>query len=84
MRWPSADAEGRIVYELDGELHIYDTRDNSDRALSITVPADTTTDRPQPVNAADNIENIALSPGGERAAIAARGEIFNVPVWSTG
>ncbi len=33
VRWPSADADGQIVYELDGELHLYDTRSDQDRAL---------------------------------------------------
>jgi tricorn protease len=80
VRWPSADAEGQIVYESDGELHIYDTRDDQDRTLSIAVPADATTTRPQSVNAADNIESLALSPGGERVAIVARGDVFSVPV----
>jgi tricorn protease len=80
VRWPSADAEGQITYELDGELHIYDTRDHRDRALSIVVPADATTSRPQTVNAADNIESIRVSPGGGRAAVAARGDVFSVPV----
>ncbi len=80
VRWPSADAQGQIVYELDGELHIYDTRSNQDRALSITVPADATTTRPQAVNAADNIESHVVSPGGERIAVVARGDVFSVPV----
>ena len=80
VRWPSADAEGQIVYELDGELHIYDVRDDQDRALSILVPADATTSRPQSANAADNIESLALSPGGERVGIVARGDVFSVPV----
>ena len=80
VRWPSADAEGQIIYELDGELHIYDTRSDQDRALSILVPADATTTRPQAVNAADFVESFTLSPGGERVAIVARGDIFSVPV----
>jgi tricorn protease len=80
VRWPSADAEGQIVYESDGELHIYDTRDDRDRALSIVVPVDATTSRPQTVNAADNIESLVVSPGGERVAIVARGDVFSVPV----
>jgi tricorn protease len=80
VRWPSADADGQIVYELDGELHLYDTRNEQDRALSIMVPADTTITRPQAVNAADNIEGFSVSPGGERLAIVARGDIFTVPV----
>jgi len=79
VRWPSADA-GQIVFELDGELHLYDTRSDTDRAVSIAVPADTTISRPQPVNAADFVESVAVSPGGERAAVVARGDIFSVPV----
>ncbi|MGB6306870.1 MAG: S41 family peptidase [Steroidobacteraceae bacterium] len=80
VRWPSADADGQIVYELDGELHLFDTRDGRDRALSITVPADSTTGRPQTANAADNIESLSLSPGGERLGIVARGDVFTVPI----
>lgn len=80
VRWPSADADGQIVYESDGELHIYDTRVDKDRPLAITVPLDATHTRPQPVNAADNIESLALSPRGERVAIVARGDVFSVPV----
>ena len=80
VRWPSADAEGQIVYESDGELRLYDTRDGRDRAISITVPADATTTRSQTVNAADNIEGLTLSPGGERLGLAARGDVFSVPV----
>ncbi len=80
VRWPSADADGDIVYELGGELHIYDTRDGRDRAVSIVVPIDDATRRPQAVNAADNIESVQLSPGGERVLVAARGDIFTLPV----
>jgi tricorn protease len=79
VRWPSADAD-QIVYELDGELHIYDTHSEQERALRITVPIDSTIARPQAVNAADNIEDVAVSPGGERVAITARGDIFSVPI----
>jgi tricorn protease len=80
VRWPSADQDGQIVYESNGELHIYDTRSNQDRGLSINVPADSTATRPQPVNAADNIEGFSLSPGGERVSIVARGDVFSVPI----
>jgi tricorn protease len=80
VRWPSADASGQIVYELGGELHVYDTRDATDRALPIVVPADSTATSPQTVNAADNIESLTLSPGGERVGIVARGDVFSVPV----
>jgi tricorn protease len=80
VRWPSADAEGQIVYELDGVLHLYDTRTSRDRTLDIDVPTDDTTTRAQTVNAADNIEGVALSPIGGRAVIVARGDVFTVPL----
>jgi len=80
VRWPSADALGQIVYEIDGELHIYDASSGADRSLSISVPTDVNASRPLPVNAADNIESHEISPGGERIAIVARGDVFSVPV----
>ncbi len=80
VRWPSADADGQIVYELDGALHIYDTRTGKDRTLDIDVPTDDTSSRPQMINAADNIEGLALSPVGGRIAIVARGDVFTVPL----
>lgn len=80
VRWPSADAEGQIVYELAGELHVLDTQRGGDRAVSVDVPVDSTVRRPHVVNAADNIEGFALSPGGDRAAVAARGDVFTVAV----
>jgi tricorn protease len=80
VRWPSADADGQIVYELDGELHVYDTREGSDRKLAIAVPTDDTTQRPQAVNAADNIESESINPLGERLVVVARGDVFTVPI----
>jgi tricorn protease len=80
VRWPSADADGDIVYELDGELHLYDTRDEQDRPLAITVPVDDTSHRSQAVNAADAFESVSLSPIGGRLAAVARGDVFTVPL----
>jgi tricorn protease len=80
VRWPSADADGQIVYELDGELHLYDTRNDRDRTLAITVPVDDTTRRRETVNAADTFESLSLSPVGGRLAVVARGDVFTVPL----
>ena len=38
VRWASSDNEHQIVYELDGELRVYDIRTKTDRDISITVP----------------------------------------------
>src|SRR5262245_10386347 len=35
VRWPSADADGHIVYESHGELNVFDTRTAASRHLSI-------------------------------------------------
>jgi len=80
VRWPSADREGHIVYELDGELHMYDTKAKKDSAISITVPDDGLARRPSRIQVASFIEDVSLSPKGERVLFCARGDIFTAPV----
>ena len=80
VRWPSSDNRGRIVYELDGELHVHDIGSGSDSKLSITVPDDGLAMRPSRYPAYENIEGVALSPKGERAVFTARGDVFTVPI----
>lgn len=80
VRWPSDDEEGRIVYELGGELQVIDTRTGQSRALSIDVPTDSLYDRPSQVSAAEQIEDAALSPKGERVVFVARGDVFTAPI----
>src|SRR5271165_3829992 len=80
LRWPSSDRESRIVYELNGELQIFDLKSRKSTPISITVPSDELARRPSRVNAGNLIEQFALSPKGERAVFAARGDIFTVPI----
>jgi len=80
VRWPSDDEEGRIVYELGGQLQVLDVRTGASRALEIEVPTDGSYDRPSQVSAADQIEGAALSPKGERVLFVARGDVFTAPV----
>jgi tricorn protease len=81
VRWPSADvATGRIIYEIAGGLSIYDTKTGKDTPIEVTVTDDGTTTRPSRVSAAGQVEAFDLSPRGERAVFAARGDIFTVPV----
>jgi tricorn protease len=79
VRWPSSDNKSRIVYELNGELEILDTKNNRSQKVSITVPNDGLAMRPSRYSAAKNVEDFALSPKGERALFVARGDIFTVP-----
>ena len=80
VRWPSSDAEGRIVYELDGELQVLDTKTERSTPISINVPNEGLASRPSRVSAANNVESVNLSPKGERALVSARGDIFTAPI----
>src|SRR5215210_7550885 len=61
VRWPAADEAGQIVYEMDGELNVLDTRSGASRHLSIEVPSDQLDSRPSQVAVADQIEDASLS-----------------------
>jgi tricorn protease len=80
VRWPSSDNRSRIVYELDGELHIFDVGAKADQALSVFVPNDGVAMRPARVSAEKQIEDFELSPRGERALVVARGDVFTLPI----
>lgn len=80
VRWPSSDEKNQIIYELNGELQVYNTESGTDRKLSITVPNDGLAMRPSRYSAEDNIEWFEVSPKGERALFVARGDVFTAPV----
>jgi tricorn protease len=80
VRWPSSDNASRIVYELDGELHVFDVRAKADRAISIFVPDDGVAMRPARIAVEKNVEGFELSPRGERALFVARGDVFTLPI----
>jgi tricorn protease len=72
VRWPSASPDGHIVYELDGELHVFDTRTNKDAAISIFVPDDGLARRASRISVVNFIEDFSLSPKGARVLFCAR------------
>lgn len=80
VRWPSSDHAGRIVYELNGELQLLDTKTGKSNGISITVPDDGLWKRPSRIAVAGNIEGFGLSPKGERLLVTARGDVFTVPI----
>ncbi|HEY0049444.1 MAG TPA: PDZ domain-containing protein, partial [Pyrinomonadaceae bacterium] len=79
VRWASSDRKSRIVYELNGELQIFDTRARKSAPVSITVPTDAVSSRPNRIPVANFIADVSLSPKGERVLFGARGEIFSAP-----
>ena len=80
VRWPGTDHRSRIVYELGGELHVFDVAGGQDTRLAITVPNDGVAMRPAHVPVERFIEDFALAPGGERALFVARGDVFTAPI----
>ena len=80
LRWPSTDHKNQIVYEMDGELNVYNTETNKTAHISINVPTDAVAMRPSHISAAHEIEGYELSPKGERALFVARGDVFTAPI----
>jgi tricorn protease len=80
VRWASSDNQGRVVYELGGELAVFDTRANRETRISILVPDDGLVRRPGRYAVSRFIEGYDLSPKGERAVFVARGDVFSVPI----
>ena len=80
VRWASSDDQSRVIYERNGELEILDTKNNKPTKLNINVPDDGVYKRPRNINAMQYLENVALSPKGERVLFGARGDIFSAPV----
>ncbi|HEX8637278.1 MAG TPA: hypothetical protein VF692_04400, partial [Pyrinomonadaceae bacterium] len=79
VRWASSDDQSRIIYERNGELEILDTKSNKPTKINISVPDDGVHKRARTINAAQYIQNVALSPKGERVLFGARGDIFSAP-----
>ena len=81
IRWPSAGGpdEQRIVYEKGGELFWFDCNSRTENPIPIRVPDEGRLLRESLIDARPHVTDSALSPGGRRAALAARGDIVTVP-----
>jgi tricorn protease len=80
VRWPSSDNDDQIVYELNGELQVFNVKSRKSSAISINVPDEGIARRPSRVPVANLIESASLSPKGERVLVSARGDIFSAPI----
>ncbi len=80
VRWPSASEDGQIVYEMGGELHVFDSASAADRKLDIRVPDDGVAWRPVHKSVSRWVEDFGLAPKGQRAVFIARGDLFTAPI----
>jgi len=75
---PSTDGR-RIVYELGGTIHLLDPVTGSGHEIPIRITPDPRSARAYWTDVKDHISSMAASPGGARALIVARGDIYSVP-----
>jgi len=80
VRWPNMAPDGRIVFMLEGDLHLYDPATNKEMKLPIQTASENVLTRRRYPKPEDYITWFDLSPKGDRVAIVTRGEIFSVPV----
>jgi tricorn protease len=79
-RWPSMAPDGRIVFTLGADLHVFDPASNTETRIDIDLPSDRVLTRVRYPDPTEYITGFALSPDADRLAVVARGEIFSVPV----
>jgi tricorn protease len=72
-------ANGRVVYEQAGLLHLLDPATKKAAPLPIVVNADLLETRPRWAKGAKWVRDASLSPSGARVALEFRGEIATVP-----
>ena len=75
---PSADGRN-IVYELGGRIWLLDTTTGDTHRIPIEVTPDPRDARPYRTSVTDHITSVSCSPGGARALIVARGDVYSVP-----
>jgi tricorn protease len=80
VRWASAGNRGRIIYEFNGSLRVYDIEAGTDTGIDIRVPDDGINRRQRNVDVSGQITGASLSPTGQRVLFTARGNLFNAPV----
>ena len=80
VRWPAVAPDGRIVFSLGGDLHIYTPATGKDQKLEVDVPSERQLGRVRYPNPEKAITSFELSPEGDRLAVVTRGEIMSVAV----
>lgn len=78
VKFPSANGQ-TIVFEKGGYIYRMDANDKQPRKVDITLTSDNVYARHTQKNGADYITEASLSPDGERLAVTARGEVFDLP-----
>ncbi len=78
IKFPSINGN-QIIFENGGYLYLFNIDTQTQTKLSIRIQDDFEYSRNRMLDASSSISAASASPGGERIALSARGEIFNVP-----
>ena len=79
VKFPSTNGKW-IVFENGGYIYSLNPADRSYRKIDIEIDAEGVYARPEKMHVDRNLSNISISEKGDRMAVTARGEVFNVPV----
>ncbi len=78
VKYPSI-GDGKIVFQHGAGLKVLDIASGQVREVAINIPSDRRHVREELIEAESRGGSFGLSPGGERVALEARGEILNLP-----
>ncbi len=71
---------GRIVYQLGADIHLFDISTNTENKIDIALASDFDQTREKWIKKPmDYLSDIHISPNGDRIALTARGRIFVAP-----
>ena len=79
VKWLSA-GNNELIIEQDGYLHTVNPANGNTKQLNITVEGDFPWSETKWENVGNRAGSASLSPTGKRALMAARGEIFTIPI----
>jgi tricorn protease len=75
----ASSGNGRIIFEQEGYLHIFDIKSAAEKKLTIGIAADLPELRPRFVQGSNNIRSVDISPTGSRVVFDFRGDIITLP-----
>ena len=76
--WPSLGPD-EIVYGAGGKLFLLSLDDESIKEVKIDVITDLMAVKPRLESVEDYVQNVTVSPDGNRALVEARGDVFSLP-----
>jgi tricorn protease len=78
VKFPSLNM-GKVAFSNGGEIYLLDTRTDKYDKVPVTIVSDFSAQRVEYIDASKNIQGSTISPKGDFALFAARGDLFIVP-----